>query len=193
MKNQPEPKRRQRSAVEVASDVMDALSEGIPFSPIAKPRRTIAALLGQIDFSPDNVVQAAAVNSVLFVDAVGYRYDTLSKRTAAKMLMEQITAGKDLDLRKEARAKGDKITERQIETNLTLDPDVAEAQKNYSKAEELDEYMKLVVEAFRMRRDCLQIVAGLVRNEMSGQAAYEAGAEKLAPMRKRLRDQFPGE
>ncbi len=172
---------------------MDVLTEELPISyqQPRKPRRTITSLLGQIDFSPENVVQAAVVNSVLFTEAVDHRYESLSKRTAAKMLMEQITAGKDLDLRKEARANGYKITERQIEANLTLDPDVAEAQRNFAKAEEMDEYMKLVVEAFRMRRDCLQIVASLVRNEMSAQTAYEAGAEKLTATRKRLREKFP--
>ncbi len=155
--------------------------------------RSIGALLGQIDFSPENVVQAASVNSVLFIEAVQHRYESLSKRTAAKMLMEQITAGKDLNLRAEARATGDKTTENQIKATLTMDPEVAEATEKFNKAEELDEYMKLVVEAFRMRRDCLQIVAGLVRNEMSAQSAYEAGAEKLSATRKKLRDRFPEE
>ena len=154
-------------------------------------RHTIAALLGEIDFSPDNVVTAASVNSVLFIEAAQHRYETLSKKTAAKMLMEQITAGKDLDLRKEARANGDKTTENQIKAALTLDPDVSAATEKFNKAEEMDEYMKLVVEAFRMRRDCLQIVAGLVRNEMSSQSAYEAGAEKLKANRQKLREKFP--
>ncbi len=154
-------------------------------------RRTVAELLGKIDFSPDNVIEAAAVNSVLFVDAIDYRRECLSKRNAAKMVMEQIQAGKDLNMRREARALGDKITERHIETSLLLDPDVADAMRLYDEAEELDEYSKLVVEAFRMRRDCLKIVGELMRGELSAQAAVEAGMEKMESSRRKLRERFP--
>jgi hypothetical protein len=56
----------------------------------------------------------------------------------------------------------------------------------------MDEYSKLVVEAFRMRRDSLRIVGDLVRDEISIVRAVEQSAEKVQETRRKLKERFPG-
>lgn len=159
--------------------------------PVA-PGVDIGDLLAQIDFSPDNVVAAAATNPKLFVKSIEFRVECLRKRNAAKMAWEKGQAEADMAIRREARKSGDKVTERYIEEQVLLDPGVATLATKFTAADEMDEYSKLIVEAFRMRRDCLKIIGDLTRDELSLARAAEAGAEKLANTRRRLRDKYPG-
>ncbi len=153
----------------------------------------VKALLDRIDFSTDNVVAAAAENAPLFRIAIDYRIECLRLRTAAKMTWEVAKAEKELKLRHEARSNGDRITERHVDALLLVDPKIVVLHKEYSKADETDEYSKLIVEAFRMRRDCLRIIGDLTPDDLSIQRALEAGHEKLATIRKQLNDKFTGE
>ena len=153
----------------------------------------IPVLLGKIDFSPDNVVVAAAENSALFVEAINYRIDRLGESKAAKMAWEEKRADKELKIRKSYRDAGEKITEGNIDALLFLDPDVKSLSAKRDRADVLDEYSKLVCEVFRMRRDCLEVVGNLVGRELSMQAAVDQGREKMAAQRQKLRERFPGE
>ena len=154
---------------------------------------SISLLLQSIDFSTDNVVEAAAKNPGLFVQAIEFRFQCLRKRNAAKMAWEKQMAQADLNIRKAARESGEKITERYIEEQVLLDSGVSFLAEQFSAADEMDEYSKLLVEAFRMRRDCLKIVGDLTRDELSLARAAEAGTERLEATRKKLREKFPGE
>ena len=153
----------------------------------------IQSLLDQIPFDAANVQEAAAANPALFVKSIEYRIDSFRARTAAKMALEEAEAQKDVDLRKEARTTGDKITEKNIEQLLTLSPRIKQKREEYSQAEALDEYSKLVVEAFRMRRDCLRIIGDLSFDMQSMARAAESNFAKLQSTKDRLREKFPGE
>jgi hypothetical protein len=153
----------------------------------------VQSLLELIPFDAANVQEAAADNTALFVKAIEYRIDCFRSRSTAKMALEEAEAQKDVDLRKEARATGDKITEKNIEQLLTLSPRIKQKREEYSKAEALDEYSKLVVEAFRMRRDCLRIIGDLSYDGQSMARSAELNAAKLQDTKDRLRNKFPGE
>jgi hypothetical protein len=153
---------------------------------------SVVTLLSKIDFSPDNVVGAAADQALLFVEAIQFRLSCLEKRSDAKMAWERIKAETELNIRKEYRDLGSKITEGNIDSLTLLDKSVSAAAKAYAEADVYDEYSKLVVEAFRMRRDCLRIVDDMTRDEVGLQRAAETGAEKMRDSRRKLRDRFPG-
>lgn len=153
----------------------------------------IKGLLDRIDFSSDNVVAAAAENAPLFRVAIDYRIDCLRSRNVAKMAWEVAEAELELKLREDARLNGERITEGHIKALLQADAGIAEFHKKYLNSDELDEYSKLVVEAFRMRRDCLRIIGDLTPDDLSIQRALEAGGHaKIAATRKKLKDRFPG-
>ena len=60
------------------------------------------------------------------------------------------------------------------------------------RAENFDEYSKLVVDAFRMQRDCLQVVKGLISDEIRQGRALDQEVETLSKTRQKLRERFPG-
>ena len=150
-------------------------------------------LLKQVDFSSDNIVTAAAENSRLFLRAVTLRMQCVRESNAAKMGYEEARARLSLKLRAEAEAIGQKTTEKGIEALLLIDPDLITLATLRDRADEMEEYSKLVVEAFRMRRDCLEIIKGLVWDEMSLQRAAELNSGKLAELRARVRNKYPGQ
>ena len=153
----------------------------------------VIALLNRIDFSPDNVVEAATMNSVLFVEAIEYRLRCLEDKTRHEMEAKRICAERELAIRKEASERGDKVTEGTIKAMILVDQDAIEATSRYQDAEVYEEYSKLVVEAFRMRRDCLRIVAEMLRSEGSIGRSMEAQAEEMTKVRQNLKNRFPGE
>jgi hypothetical protein len=61
------------------------------------------------------------------------------------------------------------------------------------RAEEGEEYSHLLVDAIRVRRDCLRMIADLVRQEISMQSAVEANRGPVDQLRAKLRARYPGE
>jgi len=156
------------------------------------PRSPVLALLDKLPFSADDVIDASEKTPLLYREAIDLRYKTMESRSDAKRAWETKQAERNLALRQEARANGDKITEDAVKAMLLLDPEVAPAAEVRDRTENADEYLKLVVKAFEMRRDCLEIVGYLVRGEMSVQRAVEANADKIAATREKLRNKYPG-
>ena len=168
------------------------------FIMISKPKRRpvesdpMDDLLGKIDFQPEGVVHAAAENSRLFMQAVDFRMTKLHAYNAAKLRLERDEAELDLKLRKDARETGDKITEGAIKAILLVDEDLHLQRERLNSAEEAHEYARCVVEIFRMRRDCLQIVQGLAMTEGSLRQAAETAARELQGAREKAKARYPG-
>lgn len=160
--------------------------------PSATPYSRIQELLKKLDFQPQNVLDAAANNPGLFKLAIDFRLECLRRRNQMKMQYEQTSAEKELAIRKEARETRTKITNDEVTALLLVDKVVAASRRQFEAADEMDEYSKLVVEAFRMRRDSLRIVEDLVKDEMGLQRAVEQTAEKVAETRRKLYERFPG-
>jgi hypothetical protein len=109
------------------------------------------------------------------------------------MAWEKIRAEKELKIREDTRANGNKLTEGNIDALLLTNTIVEDFAKKLARTETLDIYSQLVVEAFRMWRDCLRIVENMVQSEYSMGRSIEAAAEKTKESRRRLKDRFPGE
>jgi hypothetical protein len=166
------------------TDVTDQTSQDGPV-PV-----NVRTLLNKIDFSPDNVVEAASVNPGLYVRAIEYRLQCLTEKSRQDMNHKRLRAETELEIRRHAKANDEKITEDHIKAKLLLNKDVSAAGEQAQQAETMDEYSKLVVEAFRMRRDSLRIVADMSRQEMNLGRALEANAD-LQETREKLRSKFP--
>lgn len=150
------------------------------------------ALLDKVDFEPENVVAAAATNSVLYVDAINYRLQCLTRKADAEFAAKRTWAEAELIVREAAKKNDEKITEAHIKAVLILDPVVANAAVAEAEAEAHDEYSKLVVKVFEMRRDCLQIVSKWTHEEMRVGAVTDAAREELRNTRDKARSRFPG-
>lgn len=153
----------------------------------------VIGLLNQMDFSPDNVVDAAAINPVLFVKAITYRLHCMEEKTRLEMDLKRLCAEVELEIRSDAKATDEKITENHIKAKLLLNEDISDATKAFERSEVYDEYSKLVVESFRMRRDCLRIVSDMTRDEMRQGRALDDATEVVSSNRRKLTERFPGE
>jgi hypothetical protein len=160
--------------------------------PLKEVFNPVQEILDRLDFAPENVIAAAAENPRLFMKAVDHRLDQMHSRSEAEMDLEQSEARADLHIRDEARKLGEKITEKAIEQLLTTENTLIEKRRKLALKQEQEEYSKLLVEACRMRRDCLEIVAGLVRSEVSMARAIEESKAILENNKKSLRAKYPG-
>ena len=147
----------------------------------------VLSLLEKLDFSPEEVLVTASQQPGLFRDAIKYRMKCFRENMAAEMALKTIRATRALNLRDDAREAGDKMTEGNLAEMLLVDQKATAAQLRCNQTEEDEEYSKLVLEAFRMRRDCLEIVGGLMRTERS----VESSTRQLAETREQLRRKYP--
>jgi len=159
---------------------------------MAKREVDVSALLDLVPFSPEGVVEAACGNTALYVDAIRHRLRCLERTSSAKRAWETACAEKDLQLRQRARASGDKITEGFIDATILLDKKITALAKEHELAEVHDEYSKLIVKVFEMRRDLLHDVTMMVCREYPMVKMAEAAADRMAAERAKLRKRFPG-
>jgi hypothetical protein len=152
----------------------------------------VLKLLDCVGFSPENAVEAAAILPRLFVRAINFRLECLTEKSEAKLKAKRINAEVELDIRNEARVADEKITENHIKSKLVLDETVSKAERELERAETFDEYSKLVVEAFRIQRDALQVIKGLISDEIRQGRALDQESETLSSTREKLKDRFPG-
>lgn len=149
-------------------------------------------ILRRLDFSSEDVVQAAAENTRLFRQAVDYRMEQVKHRNMAKMQLEEAEAAAELLLRADARDTGEKITENHIKAHLLVNPKLHDFREARNHADEQEEYSKLLIDMVKMRRDCLQIIQGLAMTEGSLRRAVESANAELAKMRSKARARYPG-
>jgi hypothetical protein len=158
---------------------------------MARKENDVSALLDLVPFSPEGVVDAACGNTALYVDAIQYRLRCLERASSAKRTWETACAEKDLRLRQQARTAGDKITEGQIDAKILLDKRIARLAEEHERAETHDEYSKLIVKVFEMRRDMLQTVGMMVSREYPIARMAEQAADRMRRERRKLRERFP--
>lgn len=149
-------------------------------------------LLARLDFSPEAVVTAAAEQPILFLKAARYRVTRMRNRLQAAMQCEEVRADKAMALRSNARSSGERITEGAIAELLTVSPAVKNAQDVANTATEEEEFAKLLLEAFRHRRDCLKVIGDLTGAERAVRMLHEASTEKLQQSRRALEGKYPG-
>jgi hypothetical protein len=158
---------------------------------MAKREIDVSALLDLVPFSPEEVVDAGCGNTALYVDAIRYRLRCLETASNAKRIWETACAEKDLQLRQQARAAGEKITEGYIDAKILLDKKIARLAEEHEQAEVYDEYSKLIVKVFEMRRDMLHTVSQMVCREYPAVKMAEQAADRMEVERRKLRKRFP--
>lgn len=152
-------------------------------------------LLAKLDFSDTDVVAASLEQPSLFMEAARFRTRKMRLKARAEMLLNAILAEESLRLRKRAVIRGEKLTEKLIETTLDTRSVVKDARQRFNLAREGEEYSKLLVEAFQMRRDVCKIISQLMVGEMQmtgREAMATVNKQQLEQVRERLKKKYPG-
>jgi hypothetical protein len=124
---------------------------------------TLEDLLDRLYFPEEEIQQAVLEQAKLFLAAADYRVKKMTARQSAAYALERLRAGYSLQVRKKfqaANAGGKRnVTEGYIKDTLERVEAINSAQEVLGQAESLEEWSKLVLEAYKQRRDVLKILA----------------------------------
>jgi hypothetical protein len=116
-------------------------------------------MVNRLDFLETDVIGAAREQPKLYLEAARYRVAKMRARSKALAQLDVAKSEAGLRLRKKKDSEGKKkYTEPAIKEMIAADPDVAVAQKALDRAYSEEEFAKLLVEAYRYRKDALKIV-----------------------------------
>ena len=153
---------------------------------------TIDEILEEIDFEDEEVEHAARTLPKCFLEAARYRIRILRKRQE----LEQTLDASRVDAAMAARAKAyrdtTKITEVAIKEIVESDNDVRVNVAAVKNAQQLEEFAKLVVECFRMKKSAVQVVASLAGAERAIEKYFDAvqSKEGLKNLRDNARQKY---
>lgn len=160
----------------------------------------VSRLIESLSVVDENILAVAAGQPLLFVEASRYRVAKMRQRSRAEAALEACAS--ELGLRfRTPTGNEQRITEGYVKTRLLKHPRYRQMKEEVDRAEEREEFAKLLLEAYRMRRDAIKIIADaqtyegakgayqVERDDMHRRLSNEA--RKLQERRKRanLRDE----
>lgn len=148
-------------------------------------------LLDRLYFPEEEIQQAVLEQAKLFLAAADYRVKKMKARQDAGYALERLRASYSLRIRKKYAAADSRVTEGNIKEMLEGVQEIKSAQESMGTAEALEEWSKLVLEAYRQRRDVLKILAqfAFVEDNMRlGHRDLEKMKEKQARIRGAMRE-----
>lgn len=120
---------------------------------------TAKELIAKLPLIAENVLVEAAHQPMLFIDAARYRVGKMQKRARAGAERDNYMAQLAVSIRRKRSNSGEKITEGNLKEIIEKDPKSRELRKLNDDAFAEEELAKLILEAFRMRRDAIKIIA----------------------------------
>ena len=118
------------------------------------------ALIAKLALVDENILADAARQPLLFINAARYRVSTMRRRATASAALDAGRAS--LALRIRAKKEGDggkKFTEAALKEKLENHSAVRALRADLDRAYEGEEFSKLILEAYRMRRDAIRVIA----------------------------------
>ena len=119
-------------------------------------KQDVDALINSLQIVDENVCAEAVKQPLLFVEAARYRVSKMRGRAMADAALDELTSR--LSLMHRARAT-DKPTNDHIKALVQKNPKWKVARDRLQRAEESEEFSKLLLEAFRSRDRALKIIA----------------------------------
>lgn len=161
----------------------------MPKSVISRRSFDLDAVLSRLSYTVETVLEAAVEQASLFERVAHYRVEAMRSRLVLEMELERLKADLELSIRKQAADIDEKITEGAIKARIAANGLVQMAQNRLSEAEAQEEYAKLLLEAYRHRRDSLEVVAQQSSAERSMSRLVEEG---LNETRRQLAGKYRG-
>ena len=156
---------------------------------------SLDALLEGLDFSDSLVVQAAIQQGQLYAKASTYRIKLWRRRASTKTLLKSLEITTRQRLREEAAARKEKIPVNVLADMVHEDPEVKRLTQKLDDLESQEEWAKLLLGAYQMRKDSLRIVSDMVRlEETVGKVRVGdvSSLEDIQKVKAKLRKKYPG-
>lgn len=151
----------------------------------------VNALLKALDFDEAQAVEAASKQPRLYFQASQLRVQFMRKRIMLQSRTDIIKARLSLQVRAELIAKGEKPIAALVSAGVLTHPDYEAHLVKLERAREKEEAAKMLVEAFRQRRDALKIVGDQNRAEF-GAIRRIRDMDSLAELKAKLKRKYPG-
>lgn len=146
-------------------------------------KASLAELIESLTIVSENIIAEAVRQPRLFIEAARYRVAKMRARTAAEMALEQYAGAVGLKIRAHNDGK-ERLTVDHIKARIQRLPRHQELQTAVHEAEAREEFAKLLLEAFRQRRDALRIISDAEHYE----AARESGEAERFVQHRQLAD-----
>jgi hypothetical protein len=154
-------------------------------------------LIGEVDpqtivdrlaFSQEETEEAALEQAKLYMAAATYRIKKMRKRQEAEMRLDNLKV--DYSLKMRFKHKGTKgTTERAIAELVERVPEIREAVADLAKAKRMEEWAKLLLDAYEHRRSSLKILAqfAFMQDEFNGKYEVDRLKSKREKLRREMR------
>jgi hypothetical protein len=145
----------------------------------------LAGLISGIDFEDEEILNASKVQGDLFLQASRLYIQKMRSRTMREARLKELTSIHSLRIRERLQENGGRVTEGHVTAKLDRRPTIKKAKQRLERAKLHEEFCKLLLEAFRMRRDVLKIVGNLIgaevyiAREATGHSSLEKVKRKL--------------
>ena len=160
----------------------------------------LRALISKLEFSEEDVARAAREQARLFLEASRYRVLCMRKRMKAEAAYKLLCSQESLKLRRAKRALADKkdksaLTEKFISDRVSVEPNVVQARRQLDLQTVYEEWGKLLVDAYKQRRDACRILAEIMGAEASAELRIvqsEASVRGMKHLRREVDSRWPG-
>ncbi|SRR6266566_1127667 len=150
---------------------------------------SLQELLDRLAFSEEGTPVAALEQAKLFMAAASYRIKRMKDRQEAEAEVDNLEV--DLSLQVRARNMGKKgATEKYLNALVDSSPKLRAAKEKLSKAKRLEEWAKLLLEAYEHRRGSLRVMAQFAYIEENF-SATGGEVEKMKKKKDRLERSLP--
>jgi hypothetical protein len=120
---------------------------------------TLKEVISRLPIVDENILAEAARQPELFKDAARVRVTKMRKRLAAEAAADHYEAERNLRSRARRDEQGKKPTEGEIKERTACDPKMRRLRRVKDAAFAMEELSKLLLEAYRMRRDSVRVLS----------------------------------
>ena len=136
----------------------------------------------------ENILAEAARQPQLFVRASRYRVEKMRDRAVAAARLDHLRSELALRIRAKKNEAGEKITEAALKERLERHSQHRKLREEMERAYEQEELSKLLLDAYRQRRDAIRILADARNYEAIRGTAEIERIESQRKLRKRARE-----
>lgn len=156
------------------------------------PEKTskLPGLIKRLAFVPENVLEEAAEQPGLFYEVSKIRVAKMRKKSLATAEYEAHKASMALRLRAKASTSGERTTEHSLAERVGTMTSTMALREAMDVADAEETLLKLLLEAYRMRRDGIRVIAdSKIYREVNEDSETNRIQRKLAEKARRLEDQ----
>ncbi len=150
-------------------------------------------LMDKLDFTEETLVQVLLEQAKLLMESSRYRIKKLKERLALEADFTRIQSEVSLRLRKEASDV--KKTEAYIREIAASSPRVVRAKEKLDRAKALEEWGKLLVEAYHSRGSMAKALVQLISTEAAVESRFvkdELDRMGVSRLKRKVKSRFPG-